>query len=106
MVVVGFASALVIYLFAQAAPYDPLLDDPLGRKKYAHEMRVMGGSLNLLMADLQDWFEAQWQDKELARSVALLTIATVLSFRFMASLPRGDRGPKSKPPGEPGAPKA
>lgn len=49
-----------------------------------HELRVMGGSANVTMAEFQAWFAGLWRGRNLAGTVAVLTILGTLVFRFVA----------------------
>ena len=103
LLLVGFAGALAIYLTAQPVTLDPLLGDPLTTKKFVHEMRVIGGKGNVMAAEFIDGFSNLWHGRNLAGTVAVLSVIVTLAFRFVAtrtdlnaSHPSGDRTP---PPG-------
>jgi hypothetical protein len=103
LLVLGLGSALGIFLTARPAPVDPLLEDPLNNKKYLHELRVMGGQANVLAAEFQDWFAAQWHGAPLARTVAVLTVGVTLAFRLGALHPDPAAPVKRSPsPPDPG----
>ena len=87
LLLVGLGAALVIFLTAEPVVVDPLLGNPLDNKKYLRELRVMGGQGNVVAAEFQDWFAGLWKGRELAGTVAVLTIVTVLGFRWVASHP-------------------
>lgn len=87
LLLLGFGSALAIFLMAEPQIVDPLLGDQLGNKKYLRELRVMGGQGNVVAAEFQEWFAGLWQGRELAGTVAVLTVGTVLVFRFIALHP-------------------
>ena len=84
LLVIGFGSALVIYLTTQAADADPLLNDPLATKKYLRELQRIGGTANVVAAEFQDWFAGLWHGEKLAETVAILTVGVTLVFRFLA----------------------
>lgn len=103
LLVLGFGSALVIYLTAQPVIVDPLLGDPLATKKFVHELRVIGGKGNVLTAEFIDWFVGLWRGQNLAGTVAFLTAAVTLAFRFVAARPdlyASAPIPNQKPPPE------
>lgn len=104
LLLLGFGSALVIYLTARPMAVDPLLGDPLANKKYLHELRVMGGKANELADEFQDWFAGLWHGEQLARTVAVLTVGVTLAFRFVAQHPAPDTpapaARKAPPPGQ------
>jgi hypothetical protein len=85
--VCGFGSALTIYLRAKPAFFDPLVGNPLNSKKYLHELRLMGGKANVAFAEFQAWFASLWEGETLAVTVAVLTVAATLIFRFVAAHP-------------------
>ena len=87
MLSVGLGSALIIYLTVPPAVVDPLLGDPFTNKKYLREMRMMGGQGNVLAAEFNEWFAGLWHGQALAGTVAVLTLVTVLVFRFVATHP-------------------
>jgi hypothetical protein len=87
LLLLGLGGALAIYLTAAPEVVDPLLGDPMANKKYMRELRVMGGQGNVLAAEFQDWFGGLWQGRELAGTVAVITVGVVLVFRFVATFP-------------------
>ena len=80
----GFAAALVIWLVMPPPVRDPLQDDPLNEKRYRSQLRVIGGQANQLSADFIDWFGARWEGRNLAYTIAVLTVAATGGFRFVA----------------------
>lgn len=87
LLVIGFGSALAIYATARPVTLDPLLGDPLTNKKYVHELRVIGGKGNVMAAEFIDGFAGLWRGPSLAGTVAVLTVAATLAFRFVAARP-------------------
>ena len=87
MLLVGLGGALVIFLTADPVVEDPLLNDPRGQKKFHRELRMIGGTANLLSAEFQEWFASIWQGQALAGTVAVLTIGATVTFRFIATFP-------------------
>jgi len=85
ILVVGFATAVVIYLTAQPPPGNPLGYDPLDTKKYLHDLEVYGGKSNVLAAELREWFDSLWHGKRLAFTVAVITVIAAFAFKFFAT---------------------
>ncbi len=85
ILVLGFAAAVVIYLTAQPPPENPLGYDPLATKKYLHDLEVYGGKANVVAAQFRDWFDSLWHGKQLALTVAVLTLIAAGAFRFSAT---------------------
>jgi len=83
LVALGGGAALWLWLRSGAEPVDPL-GNLLLQKKHMHELRVMGGSANVTMAEFQAWFAGLWRGRTLAGTVAVLTVLGTLSFRFVA----------------------
>ncbi len=102
LLALGLGGALAIYLTAQPDVLDPLLGNPLGTKKYVHELRELGGRGNVLSAEFIDWFSGLWHGPRLGETVAVLTVLATLAFRFVAARPDlyaadppPDRGPST-----------
>lgn len=87
LLLLGFGSALAIYLMASPTPVDPLLGPPLVTKKELREMMAIGGNANVLSTEIRDWFAGLWHGKSLAGTVAVLTVGVTLGFRFVAMHP-------------------
>ena len=71
VLVVGWAAALLILLFAGA-------EDPqaAGRTHVAEQqIERFGGKMTLQMVELQDWLGSLWHGKRLAYTLALLSTA-------------------------------
>jgi hypothetical protein len=99
---VGFASAIIIYLTAGAAPKNPLGYEPLETKKYVHDLELYGGKANVLAAEFREWFAGLWYGRNLAYTVAVITVLIVLFIRFLAmplpDVPLGKEGNGVNPP--------
>lgn len=81
----GFGSAVVIYFVAGPEPESPY--DPMQSKMFLHDLELYGGKANVLAAEFREWFVGLWQGRNLAFTVAALTVLFVLALRFFASLP-------------------
>jgi hypothetical protein len=105
ILVFGFVAAVVIYLTAQPPPTNPLGYDPLDTKKYLHDLELYGGKANVMAAEFRDWFDGLWHGKNLAFTVAALTVMAAFAFKFFATpLPPAQNGTaaKKKKPSETG----
>jgi hypothetical protein len=85
ILVIGFATAVVIYLIAQPPPGNPLGYDPLDTKKYLHDLEVYGGKANVLAAEFREWFDSLWHGERLAFTVAVITVIAACAFKFFAT---------------------
>src|ERR1700693_1976883 len=85
ILVLGFVAAVVIYLTAQPPPGNPLGYDPLDTKKYLHDLEVYGGKANVLAAEFSEWFDGLWHGKQLAFTVAVITVIAACAFKFFAT---------------------
>lgn len=79
---VGFGAAVAAWIVAGARPENPLGYDPLDNKKYIHDLQVYGGTANVLAAEFREWFAGLWYGRNLAYTIAVLTVLVVLVVRF------------------------
>ena len=79
---VGFGAAVVAWIVAGGRPENPLGYDPLDNKKYIHDLQVYGGTANVLAAEFREWFAGLWYGRNLAYTIAVLTVLVVLVVRF------------------------
>lgn len=86
--ILGLGAALLIYVTAKPAPPDALGYDPLDTKKYLRELEVFGGKANILATQFRQWFEGLWEGRNLATTVAALSVALAAVFRFLGREPR------------------
>ncbi len=85
LLLLGFGAAVLVYALAPPEqPEDPWRTDPLGQRRYARQMQVMGGKANLLTADFIEWFGGLWHGRNLAGTMGVLTLITTGGFRFVA----------------------
>lgn len=83
LLAVGFGAAAVAWIVAGARPENPLGYDPLDNKKYIHDLQVYGGTANVVAAEFREWFAGLWYGRNLAYTIAVLTIVAVLVVRFV-----------------------
>jgi len=83
----GLGSAIAIYFAAGPDSGNPLGYEPLETKQYLHDLELYGGKANVLAAEFREWFTGLWLGRNLAFTVAFLTIFTVLAIRFFARFP-------------------
>ena len=92
ILLVGFGSAAAIYLLAGSEPSDPSGYEPLQTKRYVHDLELYGGKANVMAAEFREWFVDLWQGRQLALTIAVLTVLIVLVVRFIAK-PRPQTDP-------------
>jgi len=85
ILIAGFGAAIIIYFTAGAIPENPLGYEPLETKKYVHDLELYGGKANVLGEEFREWFIGLWYGKNLAYTVAVITILSVLTLRFIAN---------------------
>ena len=91
ILVTGVGSAIMIYIFAEAAPANPLGYEPAESKLYVHDMLLYGGKANLLGSEFAEWFGNLWHGKRLAYTVAAITLFLAAAFYYyFAPLPQDD----------------
>ncbi len=95
VLVAGLCSAMLIYLLAEDVP-----DDSLGyaivngtvyplatrdSKAYRREVQRFGGKTALLFDDFNRWFADLWQGKNLAKTVAWISVLMSLGIYLFAN---------------------
>lgn len=87
ILIVGLGSALLIFLFAEIGPANPL-GEPGESKMYVHDMVLYGGKTNMVMGEFSEWLGSLWHGKRLAFTVAAITLLLAAAFYyFFAPLP-------------------
>ena len=81
----GFAASAILFFAAGPEAENPLGYDPMDTKVYLHDLEVYGGTANVLAAEFREWFAGLWHGRNLAGTVAVLTILAVLALRFVAA---------------------
>lgn len=81
---VGFGTAVAIYLTAGEAPVDPFAEFE-NSKKFAYELERMGGKAALAANGLNKWFAGLWQGETLAYTVAVITIIIAAGYYFIVT---------------------
>jgi len=83
--VVGFASAIWIYLNAASSAGDTLGYNPEETKQYLRAMELYGGKANVMAAELRQWFASLWHGTRLAYTVACATTLLAGAFWFTSA---------------------
>lgn len=101
----GWSSAVVVYFVAGPDSENPLGYDPMQTKTYLHDLELYGGKANVLAAQFREWFAGLWLGRDLAYTIAALTVLVVLALRYVAAagtfdpLEDGSGESTSTPPG-------
>ncbi len=91
ILLIGLASAAVIYHRAGNTPYGALGYEggypimPEDSKQYLRSMELYGGKANVLADELRRWFVGLWQGKALAKIIALFSIIISIGFFYAAN---------------------
>lgn len=104
ILVAGFGAAAAVYFAAGPEPENPLGYDPLENKRFVHDLELYGGKANVLAAEFRDWFVGLWYGRNLAFTIAAITVLLVLAARFFAK--RAWRMETGPPEGSPLRPRA
>ena len=97
----GFGCAALIYRFARAQADNALGYDPMDTKKYLRDLEIFGGKGNVLATEFMLWWQGLWQGRNLAFTVAWLTVFLALVFWLIATRRARDfeaAEPESGPP--------
>lgn len=75
---------MVIYLTAGDLPDNPFAEYENSRR-FSLEVQRMGGRMALVAHDLSSWFAGLWQGRQLAWTVACITIVIAAGYYMIAS---------------------
>lgn len=83
IVLVGLASAVAVF-FTAVDPVDNLLGNPQDTSKvYRRTMEMVGGTANLVASDISDGIAGLWHGRNLAYTLAVLTLVLAYGFFFI-----------------------
>jgi hypothetical protein len=103
VLILGSAGSVLAYRSAVADELgDSLMAQARATRDYQGKMEYVGGKANVLGAEIQDWFAGLWHGRNLAYTLAVLTLVVSLACFYVAfALP--DLPPFGDEPGEGGA---
>ena len=81
---VGLLGAELIYYFATDDDAAELARQLARGKAYEHNVQVIGGNFSLYAARLGEWFSGLWQGRQLAYTVAVLSVAIAAACFVLA----------------------
>jgi len=89
ILVVGFSSALLVYVFARPPAAGHPGYEPLETKSYVRDLEVYGGKWNVFQEEFRNWFSGLWRGKRLAFPIAVITLLLPTAIRiFSTPLPQ------------------
>ena len=80
----GLSCSVWIYLTAGDDTDAALVEEMIDTRKYAHDLALYGGKLSVLTDELTRWFAGLWQGRQLALTVAVITVAISLGIFLVA----------------------
>ncbi len=86
ILLVGLASAALVYVFAPDDSGAGAADGVAGGKMYQHTLELMGGKAAVYADRFDQWFASLWQGRTLAYTLAVLAIAIALACFWVAHL--------------------
>jgi hypothetical protein len=81
----GLGAALTIHLTATPPAPNPLGYEPMNTKKYLRDLEIYGGKVNVLATEFMGWWNDRWQGRNLATTVACLTVLATGGFWLLAT---------------------
>jgi len=81
----GLGAALAIRLTAVPQAPNPLGYEPMNTKKYLRDLELYGGKANVLATEFMGWWNDRWQGRNLATTVACLTVLATGGFWLLAT---------------------
>jgi len=83
ILLVGLTSAVTVFLTAVDPADSPLGDPRTDSKVYRRTMEMVGGTANLVASDLTEWLGGLWHGRNLAYTLAVLTLVLAWGFHFI-----------------------
>jgi hypothetical protein len=83
----GLAVSLAVWLRARSVATDDFqLEES---KRYLRDLAMYGGTANVVATDVRHWFTGLWRGVNLAKTLAVLTVAAAGAYLYIA--PRAPR---------------
>jgi hypothetical protein len=92
ILIMGFGSAIAIYLTAVPDPPNPLGYDPMETKTYLRDLEMYGGKATVLSVQIQEWFYSLWHGRPLAFTLAVLALLLAWLVWFFGPYEYSDDG--------------
>ena len=93
ILVLGLGTAAILHRTSAPPAPSPTGFEPEDSKKYLRQMEMIGGKANVVGAQLTRWFDGLWQGQGLARTIAVLSLASAGLF-WVAARPRPREAPE------------
>lgn len=81
----GLGAALAIHRATAPPAPNPLGYEPMNTKKYLRDLELYGGKVNVLATEFMGWWNDRWQGRNLATTVACLTVLAAGGFWLLAT---------------------
>ncbi|HVU35017.1 MAG TPA: hypothetical protein VHE61_16405 [Opitutaceae bacterium] len=85
----GLGVALAVFMAASPTAQPGWTPDPLSAKQYNLELEKYGGKANILATEISQTFQSLWHGRNLAYTIAVLTVAGAWLFWYVATTPPG-----------------
>ena len=82
VLVIGLSIAAGIYFFAPEPDENAALYEMSISKQYARTLQRLGGKQALLFDDIQRWFAARWQGKQLGVTIGWVSVGAAVILYF------------------------
>ena len=81
----GLAATALIHALTPPTPPNPLGYEATDSKKYLRDLELYGGKVNVLATEFMGWWNDRWHGRNLAVTVAVLTLVGAGGFAFGAT---------------------
>jgi hypothetical protein len=85
ILIIGFGSAISIYLTAEPTPVNPFGYDRFASKSYVRDLERFGGKFAVLTAELSQWLAELWHGKSLAVVIAISSLSLALLLWYIGT---------------------
>lgn len=82
----GLVAAILIFILAAPDADLAAAEEITKGRGYEHNLQLMGGKFAVLTVEFDQWFASLWQGRQLAYTVAVLSIAIALACFWLARM--------------------
>jgi hypothetical protein len=84
VLVIGLGVAAGIYFSAPAQDENMAMYEMAASKQYNRQLQRFGGKASVLFDEIQTWFAARWQGRQLGVTIGWISVGAALVLYFAA----------------------
>jgi hypothetical protein len=82
VLVIGLSVAAGIYFFSPEQDENMAMYEMAASKQYNRQLQRFGGKASVLFDEIQQWFAARWQGKQLGETIGWISVGAALVLYF------------------------